>query len=79
MDNKDFFNRKFGDVYIPDNTEGVEDNYTFESLEEEAQEFWSEYSKELSYDNIELFINDVISILDWQFPSTVMVDILNRY
>lgn len=79
MNNKEFFNRKFGELYTPDNSEGIEDVYTFESLEKEAKEFWTEYSNDLRYDNIDLFINDIISVLDWQFPSTVMIDILNVY
>lgn len=77
MNNKEFFNRKFGEFYTPDNSEGIEDDYTFEDLEKEAVEFWNEHYNELRYDNVDLFINDIISSLHWQFPSTVMLEILN--
>lgn len=79
MNNKDFFNRKFGGIYTPDNSEDENDLYTYESFLKEVTEFWEEHSNDLGYDNIDLFVNDIISVLDWQFPSTVMTDILNGY
>lgn len=77
MDNKGFFNKKFGDTYIPENAEDEIDYYTFEKLDNQAREFWEENQKDiLDHIDYNSFLNEVISILDWQFPSTVMEEVL---
>lgn len=78
MTNKEFFKLKFGETYTPDYAECENDIYTFESLEQEIKDFWDQ-NKHIRhlYDNVDNLINDVISILDWQSPSTILADIDN--
>lgn len=74
---ENIYKAKFGDIYIPENSEGYEDIYNFAKLKKEV---FNRYSEEGDFKQMYPTPNDlldqVIKVMEWEFPSTCMTDIL---
>ena len=71
--NKEIFENRFGSVYIPDNGEGEE--ITFEEIEADCINEWNSNESLLvdkGFNDIDCFINYVVTSLEWEFPCTVI-------
>lgn len=80
MENKEYFDKKFNGKYIPENSESEDDFYEFEKLESSCQDFWDCHESllvEKGFEDIDSFINHIISELDWQYPETLMDEQIN--
>lgn len=73
MDRKLKFEFKFGEVYIPDNSEEHEDVYAFEDFEDLCEESWylSDDLQEL-YSSPQSLLEDLIDLIEWEYPETVI-------
>lgn len=73
MDRKLKFEFRFGDYYVPDNSENDSDYYTYEDFEDLCEEEWMlSDSLQKEFSSSQELLETLIDIIDWEFPGTVI-------
>lgn len=73
MKPKEYFEKKFGTLYIPENADSIDDGCTFEDFETLCSIGFSEYPKfKMLFKSEEHLLMCLIDAIEWEFPETIL-------
>ena len=78
--NEKLFKSRFREVYVHENSEDEDDIYNWEHFYNTCVEGWNNHEDILvdsGFEDLDSFVNYVVANIDWQYPETLIEDLIN--